>query len=182
MLVTSAQAAKLLKNLNEKHELLLNKEEMYSVFYASVNEDPETCRPEYNYESVRRQADEIEQKILTLKHEISRFNLTTIVPGFDMTIDQMLIYIPQLTKKRERLMGMSERLPKQRRGTLTPSMRRERYSWHSSDPTFVDYEYANYDVKKAGADYLEVCELLSKAQVALDEVNSTLPFEVSIEV
>lgn len=56
----------------------------------------------------------IEMKIIRLKHSISRFNLTTKVPGFGMTIDEMLVYIPQQTALKKKLDKMRSRLPKER--------------------------------------------------------------------
>jgi hypothetical protein len=42
------------------------------------------------------------------------FNVTHTVPGFDMTIDQILVYIPQLTAKKIKLYEMKTKLPKTR--------------------------------------------------------------------
>ena len=37
-----------------------------------------------------------------------------VVDGFGITIDEMLVYIPQLTKRKIKLLKMKSRLPKER--------------------------------------------------------------------
>ncbi len=54
----------------------------------------------------------MEAKIRKLKHAINIFNATQTVDGFDMTIDELLVYIPQLTKRKSKLLEMKSRLPK----------------------------------------------------------------------
>ena len=105
----------------------------------------------------------------TVKHAINFFNATHKVEGFDMTIDQMLIFIPQLSKKRSKLYAMKSVLPKSR--AETP---------YGKTVNIIDYSYANYDIKKAEADYEAVSDLLARAQNALDLVNSTVSFEIDI--
>ena len=98
MLYTSAEAAKLLRKLNEELEIVERHENQSSTFNAALGENPEDVRPEYNYEATQKEITELERKIRTVKHAINEFNLSYVVPEFNMTIDQLLIYIPQLTK------------------------------------------------------------------------------------
>ena len=101
--ITSAMAAKYLRKLNEEHDALLQKEKKSDTYTVSVQEKPEDVRPEYDYAAEQFQLRELEDKIRKVKHAINRFNLTQNVPGFNMTIDQMLIYIPQLTARKNKL-------------------------------------------------------------------------------
>ena len=48
MKYTSAEAAKLLRSLNEEHSLLKEEIRKKSTFLAAMGEDPETVRPEFN--------------------------------------------------------------------------------------------------------------------------------------
>ena len=84
---TSAEVAKLLRGLNEKLSLLLSKENQSKEFIAAINEDIESVRPQYNYADTQKEIEKIEQHIRTLKHSINVFNITHIVPEFNMTID-----------------------------------------------------------------------------------------------
>ena len=64
---TSAQANKLLKKLNEEYQALLAEEEQCSTFLASMGENPETVRPEYNYTEVQQKLNALEKQIIKLK-------------------------------------------------------------------------------------------------------------------
>ena len=54
---TSAEAAKLLRRLNEERDALELSERRRKVFTASLGEDPESMRPEYDYYQVRKEPD-----------------------------------------------------------------------------------------------------------------------------
>lgn len=167
MKMTSAAAAKELKKLNEQHEALTAMENKSSEFIAAIQEDIETVRPAYDYAAVQKELAEVEQKIRTLKHAINTFNLGQTVPGFDMTIDQMLVYIPQLSARKRKLEQMKDKLPRERvRGGSF------------SNSGIIEYTYVNYDLKAVSRDYDKVTDELSRAQNALDLVNSTVEFEV----
>ena len=48
-------------------------------------------RPAYNFKEMRDAQDELEKKIRKVKHAINVFNTVTIIPDFDITIDEMLV-------------------------------------------------------------------------------------------
>ena len=169
MKYTSAEANKLLKKLNEEKCMLLDNESRSSVFSAALGEDVESVRPEYDYSAAAQKLEALNADIRKVKHAINVFNTTHTVAGFDMTIDEMLVYIPQLTEDKNRLYGLSARLPKERRSV----------GGYGSN-TVIDYTYANYDVAKAEADYLAVCDLLARAQTALDVTNNSIIMEFDL--
>lgn len=86
--------------------------------------------------------------------------------GFGITIDEMLVYIPQLTKRKSKLLEMKSRLPKERV--------EEQYGRQSN---IIDYTYTNYDLTAVEADYEKTADELSRAQLALDTVNQRDTFE-----
>ena len=102
MKYTSSEANKLLRRLNEERDAVLVKEQKSSTFLAAMGEDPESVRPKYDYTVVQNMVAELDLKIRTVKHAINQFNLPQTVPGFDMTVDQMLVYIPQLTARKNK--------------------------------------------------------------------------------
>jgi len=169
MKLTSAEAAKVLRRLNDDLTDLLDREALSEQFVAAISENPDEVRPEYDFAKTRAQERELSEKIRRLKHAINVFNSTTVIPGWDITIDEMLIVIPQLTRRRERLARMKARLPKER---VEAGMR--------SASNIIDYRYANYDIAAAQAAWEEAADSLAKAQTALDLVNSTVTFEVDI--
>lgn len=167
MKYTSSEAAKLLRKLNESHSALMQKESQSKEFLASVGEDVESVRPDYDYAAVQAELEALEGRIRAVKHAINLFNTTHTVPGFDMTIDQLLVYIPQLTARKAKLGYMRSVLPKTRELGRTNS-------------SIIDYRYANYDLAAVERDYNEVTDLLSRAQTALDLLNSTETMDIEI--
>ena len=169
MLVTSAQAAKLLRQLNDELRALQLKEANSNSFVAAIQEDVESVRPEYNFKKMREAQTEVERRIRKVKHAINVFNTTTIVPDFNITIDEMLVYLPQLSKQCEVLSKMRDAMPKVRIS-----------SGYSGGGSIIDYRYANYDIEEVGKCYTELSDTLAKAQTALDLINSTVEFEINI--
>lgn len=169
MKITSQEASKLLKQYNEQLSYVQNTESKSNYFLAALGEDPESVRPKYDYEETQATIQSLSTTIRKIKHTINVFNTTTIIPGFDMTIDEMLVYIPQLTHQKDKLWNMMNRLPKVR----------ETGRGYLKNP-IIDYNDANYDIEKAKADYDIVVERLSAAQTALDLINSTQAMELVI--
>lgn len=166
--MTSAMAAKELKKLNDQHDALVKKEKKSSVFTVAIQENVEDVRPAYDFGQTQEELQQLEQKIRILKHAINRFNLTQEVPGFGMTIDQMLVYIPQLTARKQKLDKMRDRLPKERAEVRS----------FGRTSNIVEYDYSNYDIRQAEDAYRKIMDELAAAQNALDHVNSTITFEV----
>ena len=166
MLYTSAEAAKLLRKLNEEKFSLEHNEDQSSTFNAAITEDIEMARPAYNYAETQAAIMELDAKIRKVKHAINTFNLTHEIPGFGMTIDQALIYIPQLSARKNRLASMKERLPRERDSIKLGGV--------------IEYIYANYDVNEAKEDYYKVTDELAELQTALDVLNNSVKFEIEI--
>ncbi len=163
MLITSSQANKMLSQFNLELTMLLEQENNARYFTAAIEEDIESVRPEYDYNSTKEKLAEIKLKIRKLKHAINIFNSTQLIPEFDMTIDEMLVYLPQLNNRLSQLYGMKSVLQKERLAT---------------SKNFIEYKYANFDVKQVQSDYNTIYEEISKAQLALDKINTTVEFEV----
>lgn len=165
MKLTSAEAAKLLKKLNEEYEAILNMEAQSKEFVASLNENIELIKPEYDFVKTQEKLNELEEKIRKLKHAINMFNCQTVVIDFNMSIDQLLVYIPQLSRKKAKLLEMKNRLAIRREPAI------------SRVGNIIDYNYANYDINEANKEYERVDKLLTNAQTALDVINNTNTFE-----
>ena len=170
MRYTSAEAAKLLRKLNEDHALLIDRESKSNVFIAAVGEELEDVRPAYAYREVQEGLKDLERKIRIVKHAINRFNLTTEVPGFGMTVDQILVYIPQLSARKSKLARMAGKLPKERISASGYGAK-----------TIIEYRYANYEITDAEADLAAVTDELARAQTALDVVNNSETMEIELD-
>ena len=162
MTYTSAQAAKLLRRLNDEYAAMLEREALSREFNAAVGENVDAVRPAYSYADAQAAQRELEEKIRKLKHALNLFNATHI------TIDEMLVYIPQLTKRKSKLAEMKSKLPKYRVAEL------------GRISNIIDYTYLNYDLSEVEADYARVSDELANAQLALDAINNRdtleLPF------
>ena len=169
MKYTSAEAAKLLRKLNEEQAALKERESKTATFVAAVDEDVASARPEYDYAGTQKLLAQLEEKVRKVKHALNAFNLQTTVPGFEMTVDQMLVYIPQLSEKKRRLANLANKLPKQRV-----------VGGYNASKSIIEYTYANCDVAEATADLNAVVDELARAQTALDVVNNTETFEIDV--
>ena len=167
MKYTSAEAGKMLKKLNDEQSSIILREQNGREFLAAVGEDIESVRPDYNFKETQDALDEVERKIRKLKHALNVFNSTTVIPEFGMTIDEMLVYIPQLTMRKDKLARMKDRLPKVREQTRVNS-------------SILDYRYLNYGVDEAAAEYDKISDTLSKAQNALDAANMNQTLEIDL--
>ncbi len=166
MQVTSAEAAKLLRKLNDTISGLTEQEGLRREYVAAVGEDPESVRPDYSYTDTRDELLRLEASVRKVKHALNVFNSTQTVPGFGITIDEMLILLPQLSARKSKLAAMKARLPKVR-------------DMSYRNTAILDYRYINYELSAVEADYEAVSDELARAQMALDEVNSTVRFEIS---
>lgn len=167
MKLTSAEANKMIRALRDQHRLLLMQEENVVSFIAATTENIEEVRPSYSYEETAAKFDEIERKIRKIKHALNVFNATTVVDGFDMTIDEMLVFLPQTS---ERLRKLEDMLAK-------PEKTRAQNTGRTS---IIEYEYLNYDLQKVQEDYDALMDLKNRALTALDVVNNTVPFEAEL--
>lgn len=167
--VTSAEASKMLKKCLDERNIVLANERQCCVFNATLAEDVESVRPSYDYEVTQKVLEDFDKKIRIIKHALNCFNSTQIVAETGMTIDQVLVYIPQLSAMRDRLYRMQDRLPKQR--SLADGV---------GSITVIDYCYTNYSVEKAKEDYIRVSDELRQIQTALDVVNTTVTMEIEL--
>lgn len=165
MQLTSKDANKLLKQFQVELVSLKRREDDASSFLAATIEDVECVRPDYNFLQTQKMIKDVETKIIKLKHAINVFNVNTVVEPFGKTIDEMLIYIPQLSLKKDKLNTMRDR----------PKMVRYDNSYHSN---IIDYKYINYDLNEVNNEYKKVEDELAKAQIALDKINVSKTFDV----
>ena len=88
--VCSAAANKILKKLNEDKDLLLSNEGQNATYSRYLSEDEASVViPDYDFKATQKALEEIDAKIIVVKHAINMFNASTeIMPG--MTIDAAL--------------------------------------------------------------------------------------------
>ena len=160
--ITSAYANKWLKSLEEDKEYWINKEEASSTYVAAINEEP--VIPEYDYA-------EVAATIAVIKHALNVTNATAKVQVKDteMSVDTILIKMAQLNKRKAVLDRMRKQLPKTRETTS-----------YMSRNAVPEYRYVNYDLDLVKQEYERVSQNVMELQMALDQYNQTVQFEVDL--
>ena len=168
--ITSAYANKMLRSLEEDKAFWVNKEAASSTYVAAVNEEP--VIPEYDYMTIANTIDEIDRKIVTIKHTLNLTNATAKVQvgNQEMSIDSILIRMAQLNKRKAVLDDMRKRLPKMR--VYSNSF--------SSSGSVPEYKYINYDLEVIHQEYDRISNTIMEMQIALDRYNQTVLFDVDI--
>ena len=164
---TSASANKHLRSLQDEKDFILETELKSCVYELALGEDADP--PKYSYEETRAAVENIDARMLKLRHAVHLFNAHTVLPESGITIDEALVRMAQLNQQKRRLAGLRARSPKERASR-----------YYLGDSNVVEYVYANYDVAQADKDYRAVCEEISRLQLELDLVNQTQTFEVDL--
>ena len=169
-MMTSAYANKVLRKLTEDKEYWRRKENEGCTYIAAIDEEP--VIPDYDYEKVAAEITAIDEKILKIKHAININNATNKVAVGDaeMTIDEILVKMAQLSKRKAVLDNLRKREPKTRINS----------GLYSSRKTAPEYEYVNYDIELVKKEYERIDAEIAAMQIALDKYNQTFEFEVPV--
>lgn len=162
MLVTSQEANKIVKKIQEEIDYIKLCQRQSMTFLAASFEDKEELRPEYDFQKTQNKITILEEQLRNVKHAINIFNSTTVVMG-GMTIDQVLIFLPQLTE-RKRLLAQMKEMPEKMRAYV--------------DKGIIDYKYRNYSLEEVAAEYEAVDTMLTTVQTELDKINANVKFEI----
>ena len=167
-MMTSAYANKVLRKLTK--EYWRRKENEGCTYVAAIDEEP--VIPDYDYEKVAAEITAIDEKILKIKHAININNATNKVAVGDaeMTIDEILVKMAQLSKRKAVLDNLRKREPKTRINS----------GLYSSRKTAPEYEYVNYDIELVKKEYERIDAEIAAMQIALDKYNQTFEFEVPV--
>lgn len=163
MQITSAEANKRLKKLEDELSTLIIMETKTSVFNAAVGEDEEKIRPAYDFSDTQKKIEDTQEKIIELKHKINEFNLITHPTYSWLSIDQTLVLLPMLNERKRMLDIMKRRLPRERAR-----------SYGTGTNAVIDYTIANYNIEEAAKEYDRISDEIAKLQTDLDTVNSTV--------
>ena len=169
-MMTSAYANKVLRKLTEDKEYWRRKDNEGCTYVAAIDEEP--VIPDYDYEKVAAEITAIDEKILKIKHAININNATNkvAVGAAEMTIDEILVKMAQLSKRKAVLDNLRKREPKTRINS----------GLYSSRKTAPEYEYVNYDIELVKKEYERIDAEIAAMQIALDKYNQTFEFEVPV--
>lgn len=169
--ITSDTANKLLKKLETEKQIVLNDIDNLSVYIAAVTEKPEELKPKFDFGESMRKLEDLNDKIICIRHARNVFNLETKLKN-GMTVDQALIKLAMLNKYVEKMKNMSTRQEKSR-------VRSSGFSARSNE---IEYQYVNYSIDDAKEKYDEILNEIMSIQGELNLINTTLVFDVDINL
>ena len=150
---TLFEIGRIIDDLKEDRDRLIEREKKLSLFSAFDLEDKEAVRPEYNYGEYQEKIDGVNKRIRNLSKEALSYIVNTKVAECgDMTILEALLYVGELKEKEERLYAMSTHLEKERK----------------ENPNRAEYEYINYDKSKVEEDYRKTKTELERMKMCVD--------------
>ena len=164
MKLTSDTANKTIKNLQAEMDAVLAYESQSRTYSHGPTENP--IVPAYDFNETETKLDAIRGKIAVLKHAVNRFNMETIVPGLNITVDEALGRMAWLHSQKKRLYNMLQ----------IPETGRQR-AYGGREP---DITHRNFDPVPVKARYDEVCQELMDVQQAINIANLTVTFEVDL--
>lgn len=165
MKITSQEANKLLSKIQEDIQSWKEEEQRNCKFTAATIENKEDVRPRYNFHETQNEICLLEEKVRRIKHAINVFNCNTEIEigNQKMTIDQVLVFLPQLNRSKNRLWIM---------------LQNSEFRRKQPNAGIIDYEYLNYDLKDVREEYEAINKLITDIQNELNKVNVTVEFDI----
>lgn len=144
----------------ERRELL--KEEKKACSYRVMEgEDPSAKKPEYDYEETWNQLMEFDDSIRSAKHTINSFSVSHYVPEYNMTLDELEMYLEDLDRRFNTLKELGDAHPI-KRTIVNRSVR---------------HTIANYDLKQARKDCDRLDDERRKVRRIISEIKKSEEFE-----
>ena len=144
----------------ERRELL--KEEKKACSYRVMEgEDPSAKKPEYDYEETRDQLKYFDDSVRLAKHTINSFSVSRYVPEYNMTLDELEMYLEDLDRRFNTLKELGDAHPI-KRTIVNRSVR---------------HTIANYDLKQARKDSARLDDERRKVRSIISEIKKSEEFE-----
>ena len=151
--VTSDAANKLIKKLEQEKGILTDKISKMSTFIVAITENIS-------------QIDEIDKKIITIRHAKSVFNNSVVMKnGF--TVGDNIIRLAILEREKSIYSRLATRQKKIRNTSINKD---------------IEYTYLNYDLEDAKKKYDSVYTEISEIQEELNIVNSSAEYKFEIDI
>lgn len=168
--VTSDAANKLIKKLEQEKSILIDKISKMSTFVVAVTENYDQIKAEqeaeFNLNETISQIDEIDKKIITIRHAKSLFNNSVVMKN-GLTVGDNIIRLAILEREKGIYSGLATRQKKKRNTSLNKD---------------IEYVYLNYDLEDAKKKYDSVYTEISEIQEELNIVNSSAEYKFEIDI
>lgn len=167
--LTSDEAQKLISKLRTKESDLNQNMSNLSTYVAAIVENPEELRPDFDFKSAVNEIEDLDKTIMMIQHAKNQFNTVTVLPDLDMTIDEALVRLSHLNKMYTVYHRMSSKQKKERNSSRIGNKD-------------IEYIYTNYEPSDAKEIADKMLDEIHKIQKVLNYVNSTVSFDVDIDV
>ena len=144
----------------ERRELLKEEKKVCS-YRVMEGEDPSAKKPEYDYEETRNQLMEFDDSVRLAKHTINSFSVSRYVPEYNMTLDELEMYLEDLDRRFNTLKELGDAHPI-KRTIVNRSVR---------------HTIANYDLKQARKDSERLDDECRKVRRIISEIKESEVFE-----
>ena len=144
----------------ERRELLKEEKKVCS-YRVMEGEDPSAKKPEYDYVETWNQIMEFDDSIRSVKHAINSFSVSRYVPEYDMTLDELEMYLEDLDRRFNTLKELGDAHPI-KRTIVNRSVR---------------HTIANYDLKQARKDSERLDDECRKVRRIISEIKESEEFE-----
>ena len=161
MKLCNAEVIKKIKDLEEqKQEILLNEQKNCTTTYQTETDMIDTG---YDFDKTRTAVENLNKKIMRLKHTLNVSNSTVIVEEFGLTIGECLVCMAQLNNEKIVLERLSRNQSKSRTTLYNGT---------------VEYTDTNYNVEVCKDKLNGIKETIRKLQLAIDRVNLNNMIEI----
>jgi len=151
----NTEIMKMLRKIQEDKSLLLRFEALNSVVKYSDQEEP--IESDYDYHSIRQAVDKLNDEERRLKGILAYSNATTKVDGYDFSISEALVYLTQLSNKKNHLSSMA---------LIKPLDRSIVYNK-------IEYKKALFDPNEVDLEVKRLTDEIAMLQMAIDRTNLT---------
>lgn len=167
MICSIDYANKIVKRLQSKHDELYSHERSVMQYSYYTTETP--IVPDYDFEATQSKMDEINNMIMLIKHDIRAANMKgTLKNNPEKTIDEAILSLAFLNKKKSKLQSMANMSPEQ--------------SFTRGGAQGSEIHKANFDIAEAKKAYNQICNLIMSIQDELNTFNILTQIKVPDEV
>lgn len=165
--VTSDGANKIVRKLEQDKVILRDKIDRLSTFVAAVTENIEEVRPEFDFMKTIEEIEEIEYKIMKIKHAKTKFNVeTTMSNGY--TVGENLVRMAELNTMKNTYERLATAQPKTR--------------MRATGNKDIEYQYTNYKIADARKKFEEVRDEIAEIQKEINIINTSEKYMIDISI
>lgn len=130
------------------------------TYRVMEGEEPSAKKTKYDYEETLEELNEYDSSIRLAKHSINSFSVSRFIPEYNMTLDELEMYLEDLDRRFNTLKELGDAHPI-KRSIVNCSVR---------------HTIANYDLKQARKDYEKLDDERRKVRKIISEIKESEEF------